>query len=154
MVSRFKNDIKIKNKRASFEFELIDKYSAGISLVGTEIKSIREGKANINDAFVSIMEGEAYVRNMFISEYELGTHYNHVANRDRKLLLTKKEIKKIEKQITIKGYSAVPTLLYLNEKGLAKLDFYTAQGKKLYDKREDLKRKDQQRTIDRESNRF
>jgi SsrA-binding protein len=146
---RFKNDIKIKNKKARFEYELIDKYVAGLELKGTEIKSIREGKANLNDAFVSLMDEEIYVRNMYIEEYALGTHFNHLPRRDRKLLLQKREIKKIRKHLFTKGYSAVPTLLFINDKGLAKLEFFTARGKKLYDKREDLKKKDVERNLAR-----
>ncbi|MGB0390634.1 MAG: SsrA-binding protein SmpB [Salibacteraceae bacterium] len=147
--ARFTNDIKIKNRKARFEFNLIDKYVAGIELLGTEIKSIREGKANINDAFVSFLGNQMYVRNMHIDEYELGTHYNHEPKRDRKLLLNKQEIAKIHKHLTTKGYTAVPTLLFINGKGLAKLEFATAQGKKLHDKREDLKQKDIERDIRR-----
>ena len=147
--TRFKNDIKIKNKKARFEFLLIDKYVAGIELLGTEIKSIREGKANINDAFVSFLGNQMHIRNMHIDEYALGTHSNHEPRRDRKLLLTKREITKIHKHLETKGYTAVPTLLFINDKGLAKLEFYTAQGKKLHDKREDLKQKDVERSLRR-----
>lgn len=147
--SSFKNDIKIKNKRARFEYALIDKYVAGIELKGTEIKSIRQGKANINDAFVAPLSNEMFIRNMHIEEYEMGTHSNHLPKRDRKLLLQKREISKIIKQLNTKGYTAVPTLLFINEDGRAKLEFYTAQGKKLYDKREDLKKRDDERSMSR-----
>jgi SsrA-binding protein len=150
-MSRFKNNIRIKNRRATFEYELIDKYVAGIQLLGTEIKSIREGKANINDAFVQLLDGEMFVRNMSIDEYDGGTHFNHEPRRDRKLLLNKNEIKKISKDLLIKGQTAVPLVLFINEKGLAKLEFATASGKKLYDKRESIKQKDIKRQIDRDS---
>ena len=146
---KFKNNIKIKNKRARFEYSLIDKYVAGIELKGTEIKSIRQGKANINDAFVSVLNNEMFVRNMHIDEYELGTHYNHIPKRDRKLLLHKKEIKKVTKHLATKGYTAVPTLLFITDNGFAKLEFYTAQGKKIFDKREDLKKRDVERNLQR-----
>lgn len=139
---RFENTIRIKNKRARYEYQLFDEYTAGLELQGTEIKSIRESKVNINDAFVQEKNGEMYIRNMYINEYEEGTHNNHEPRRDRKLLLTKREIKKITKQLVIKGQSAVPTLLFINDNGLAKLVFSTAIGKKLYDKREDLKKRD------------
>lgn len=145
----FRNDIKIKNKRASFEYVLLDKFTAGLVLLGTEIKSIRLGKAIINDAFISEIEGELYVRNMHIAEYESGTHGNHIPNRDRKLLLNKTEIKKILKQLRIKGLTAVPTLLFINDKGIAKLNFSLAEGKKLHDKRESLKQRDTERQLKR-----
>ncbi|MBD79774.1 MAG: SsrA-binding protein [Crocinitomicaceae bacterium] len=146
---RFANDIRIKNKRARFEYQLFDQYIAGIQLEGTEIKSIREGKANINDSFVSERNGEMFVRNMYIAEYDQGTHNNHEPRRDRRLLLNKREIKKITKHLILKGQSAIPTLLFINEKGLAKLEFYTAQGKKLHDKREDIKKRDVERNLSR-----
>ena len=126
-----------------------DKYVAGIQLQGTEIKSIREGKANINDSFVSERNGEMFVRNMYVAEYDQGTHNNHEPRRDRRLLLNKREIKKITKQLILKGQSAIPTLLFINEKGLAKLEFYTALGKKLHDKREDIKKRDVERNLSR-----
>lgn len=146
---RFQKEVSIKNKKAKFEYELLDDFIAGIQLKGTEIKSIRESKANIADAFVSVMDEEVFVRNMFIAEYTEGTYSNHLPTRDRKLLLNKREIKKIHKHMQTKGYTAVPTLLFINEKGLAKLKFHLAKGKKLHDKRESLKQKDVQRQIDR-----
>ncbi len=147
--NRFSKQVRIKNKRARFEYELLDDFVAGIQLLGTEIKSIRESKATITDAFVSLIDQEVYVRNMFIAEYTEGTHSNHIPNRDRKLLLNKREIKKIKKHMEVKGYTAVPTLLFINENGLAKLSFSLAKGKKLHDKRDNLKQKDIQRQIDR-----
>ena len=142
--------INIQNKKARFEFEILDKYTAGIQLTGTEIKSIRESKATINEAFVSLIGEEVFVRNMFIAEYTEGTYSNHIPKRDRKLLLNKTEIKKIRKHMLVKGFTAVPTLLFVNEKGLAKLKFSLAKGKKIHDKRESLKQKDLKRQIDRE----
>lgn len=147
--NRFKNSVKIKNNRARFEYELLDDFTAGIQLLGTEIKSIRESKANIRDAFVSLLNDEVFVRNMYVAEYEEGTHTNHLPTRDRKLLLTKNEIKKIKKHLLTKGYTAVPTLLFINDDGLAKLKFSLARGKKLHDKREDLKQKDLKRQLQR-----
>ncbi|UTW60854.1 SsrA-binding protein SmpB [bacterium SCSIO 12741] len=148
---RFKNDIRIKNKRASFEYQLMDRFVAGIQLRGTEIKSLREGKAQINESFIQVKDGEVFAVNMYIEEYTQGTYSNHVPRRERKLLLQKREIKKIEKNLTTKGLTAVPLQLFINENGLAKLEFALAQGKKLYDKREDLKKKDVKRQLDRGS---
>lgn len=148
---RFTNEVRIKNNKARYEFELMDDFIAGIQLAGTEIKSIRESKANINEAFVSLLGQELFVRNMFVAEYTEGTYSNHLPKRDRKLLLNKNEIKKIRKHMLIKGYTAIPTLLFVNENGLAKLKFSLAKGKKLHDKRESLKQKDLKRQIEREA---
>lgn len=141
--------INIKNKRASFEYAFIDKYVAGIELTGTEIKSIRNSKASIVEAYGVIVNGEVYIRNMYIQEYENGTHYNHQPKRDRKLLLNRTEINKIEKKVKTKGLTLVPIRLFINEKGKAKLEIAVAQGKKIHDKREDLKAKDAKREMDR-----
>ncbi len=141
--------IKIKNKKASFEYHLLDIFTAGIQLQGTEIKSIREGKASLIDAYCSFSGTELYVRNMHIAEYVLGTHYNHEPKRDRKLLLNKKELRKILTKTKEKGLTIIPTLLFINEKGLAKLEIAIAKGKKLYDKRESLKTKTVKRELDR-----
>ncbi len=148
---RFTNEVRIKNNKARYEFELMDDFIAGIQLAGTEIKSIRESKANINEAFVSLLGQELFVRNMFVAEYTEGTYSNHIPKRDRKLLLNKNEIKKIKKHMLIKGYTAIPTLLFVNENGLAKLKFSLAKGKKLHDKRESLKQQDLKRQIEREA---
>ena len=148
---RFTNEVRIKNNKARYEFELMDDFIAGIQLAGTEIKSIRESKANINEAFVSLLGQELFVRNMFVAEYTEGTYSNHIPKRDRKLLLNKNEIKKIRKHMLIKGYTAIPTLLFVNENGLAKLKFSLAKGKKLHDKRESLKQQDLKRQIEREA---
>ena len=115
------NVIEIRNKRASFEYFLVEEFNAGIQLTGTEIKSIREGKANIADAFCTFIDGELFVKAMHIAEYVLGTVYNHEPKRDRKLLLTKRELKKLLTKVNEKGFTIVPTLLYINEKGLATL---------------------------------
>lgn len=142
-------EIVIKNKRARFEYELIESYDAGIQLFGTEIKSIRMGKASIVDSFCQMKDGELYIVNMFIDEYDWGTHFNHKTKRDRKLLLQKKELKKLERKTKETGLTIVPTTLYINNKGLAKLKVYLARGKKLYDKRESLKGKDLKRDLER-----
>ncbi len=143
------NNIRIKNKRANREYFLLEKYVAGIVLTGTEIKSIRNGKANLSDAYCVFENGELFVRAMHIAEYEYGTYNNHLAKRDRKLLLTKRELKKLNTKVKEKGLTIVPTVLFINERGLAKLEIALARGKHYYDKREDLKKKDIQRDIDR-----
>jgi len=139
----------IKNKRASFEYAFIDKYVAGIELTGTEIKSIRSSKASIVEAYGVVVKSEVFIRNMYVQEYENGTHYNHEPKRDRKLLLNRSEIKKIERKVKTKGLTLVPIRLFINEKGLAKIEIAVAQGKKIHDKREDLKAKDAKREMDR-----
>ena len=142
-------EVTIKNKRARFEFELLDSYDAGIQLFGTEIKSIRMGKASITESFCQMKDGELYIINMFIDEYDWGTHFNHKTRRDRKLLLHRSELKKLERKTKETGLTVVPTTLYINNKGLAKLRIYLAKGKKLYDKRETIKGKDLKRDLDR-----
>ena len=141
--------IHIKNKKASFEYFLLDEFTAGIILTGTEIKSLREGKANITDAYCSFSGTELFVKNMHIAEYTMGTHYNHEPKRDRKLLLNKRELKKLLTKTKEKGLTIIPTLLFINENGLAKLNFCLAKGKHSYDKRETLKNKETQRDIER-----
>jgi SsrA-binding protein len=142
--------VNIKNNRARFEFELLDHYTAGIVLTGTEIKSIRLSKARIADSFCEFNEsGELFVVNMSIDLYAHGTHYNHQPKATRKLLLNRKELKKLEKEVTSSGFTIVPLRLYLNEKGRAKLDIALAKGKKLYDKRENIKDRDNKRDLDR-----
>jgi len=145
------NQIKIKNKRASFEYYLVEKLVAGIELAGTEIKSIRQGKVSLADAYCQFEEGELFVKEMHIAEYAMGTHYNHMAKRVRKLLLTKRELKKLETKTREKGFTIIPTLLFINERGLAKLEIALARGKHFYDKRDTLKKKDIQREIDRDA---
>ena len=146
--------VQIKNKRASFEYFLIEKYIAGIQLTGTEIKSLRDGKANITDAYCSFTENELFIRNMHISEYSFGTYLNHIPKRERKLLLNKRELRKLKNKLKEQGITIVPTLLFINEKGLAKLEIALAKGKKLYDKRETMKSKDAQREMDRQKNKL
>ena len=142
-------DTYIKNKRAYFEYSILDKYTAGIKLMGTEIKSIREGKANLNDAFCTFIDNQLYVRNLHISEYSYGSFYNHEAKRDRVLLLNKKELKKLQTRGEEKGLTIVPLSLFINERGFAKLEIGLAQGKKTYDKRETMKERDTKIEIDR-----
>lgn len=142
-------DIYIKNKKAYFEYHILDKYVAGIKLLGTEIKSIRQGKANINDAFCTFIDGQLYVRNLHISEYSFGSFYNHEAKRDRVLLLNKKELKKIQTKGEEKGFTIVPLAMFINERGFAKLEIAMAQGKKAFDKRETMKERDSKIELDR-----
>jgi len=141
--------IQIKNRKASFEFSFIEKFIAGIKLTGTEIKSIRSGKANINEAFCAIMSDELWVRNMYIEEYEMGNRFNHEPKRNRKLLVNKSELKKIKNTLKDQGLTIVPIQLFVNDKGLAKLEIAIAKGKKLYDKRDDIKKRDTEREISR-----
>ena len=142
-------NVNIKNKRATFDYELLDTYTAGIVLTGTEIKSIRLGKASLVDTFCIFEKDALWVRNMNITEYFYGSYNNHVARRDRKLLLNKKELKKIQRSVKETGYTIVPTRLFLNDRGLAKLNIAIARGKKQYDKRQTLKEKDDKRMMDR-----
>ncbi len=142
-------NVRIKNKRVSWEYFIIEKLVAGIVLTGTEIKSIRQGKANLADAFCVFEQGELFVRNMHISEYTYGTYNNHLAKRDRKLLLTARELRKLNTKVREKGMTIVPLTLFINERGLAKLEIALVRGKHFYDKRESLKEKDHKREIDR-----
>ena len=144
-----KNNIVIKNKKASFDYEFIETFVAGIVLTGTEIKSIRLGKASLVDTYCVMIQGELWVKNMNISEYFYGTYNNHVARRDRKLLLNRKELNKVDRLSKDTGFTIVPTKLFLNEKGLAKLVITVAKGKKAYDKRQSLREKDDKRAMDR-----
>ena len=141
--------VNIKNKRASFDYEFIDTYTAGIVLTGTEIKSIRLGKASLVDTFCFFSRGELWVKNMHIAEYFYGSYNNHTARRDRKLLLNRKELLKLQRATKENGFTIVPTRLYINEKGLAKVVIALAKGKKQYDKREAVKEKDDRREMDR-----
>ena len=125
-----KNQINIKNKRAKFEYHLLDTFTAGIVLTGTEIKSIRDSKASILEAYCVYDDGEVFIRNMHITAYENGSFYNHKPRNDRKLLLNKKEIQKIEKWLKVKGNTVIPIKMFLSDKGWAKIDIATAQGKK------------------------
>ncbi|MBB6005323.1 MULTISPECIES: SsrA-binding protein SmpB [Arcicella] len=143
-------NIEIKNRRASFEYFFIEKFSAGVMLMGTEIKSIRQGKVNLTDAYCLFLNEELYIRQMNISKYNEGTHYNHEPLRDRKLLLTKKEIKKLQNKLKDQGLTIVPTRMYISDRGFAKIDIALAKGKKLYDKRDSIKEKDVKRSMERE----
>lgn len=145
-----KNIIEIKNKRAEHEYFLIDEFEAGLVLTGTEIKSIRDGKANLSDAYCAFLGNELWVKEMHISEYRFGSYLNHTAKRDRKLLLNRKELHKLQNRIKERGYTIIPTMLYVNPQGLAKLQIYLAKGKKFFDKRESIKEKDTRREMDRE----
>ena len=133
-----------QNKKASHDYFLLDTYEAGIKLKGTEIKSIREGKTNINDAYVIVKDSKVYIVNIFISKYEKGNIFNHDERRQRELLLHKKEINKVAGKVTVEGLTLIPTKVYFVD-ALVKVEFAIAKGKKLYDKREDLKQKDMAR---------
>ncbi len=141
--------INILNKRAKFDYEFLEKYDAGIVLTGTEIKSIRLGKASITESFCEFHNGELFVINSQVEEYLYGTHYNHKAKSERKLLLNKKELKSLEKSMQNKGLTIIPLRLYVNEKGYAKMEIALCRGKKTYDKRETIKDRDTKREIDR-----
>jgi SsrA-binding protein len=141
------NIINIKNKKASFEYHFIDTYISGIQLTGTEIKSIRQGKVSLQEAYCFFNKGELFVKGMHIAKYEQGTHYNHDPLRDRKLLLQKKELRKLESKSEEKGFTIVPVRLFINERGFAKLEIALAKGKKLYDKREAIKERDVKKEI-------
>ncbi len=141
--------INIKNKRATFDYDLLDTFTAGIVLTGTEIKSIRLGKASLVDTYCYLNNGELSVRNMHIAEYFYGTYNNHQARRERKLLLTKTELRKITRLTKETGFTIIPTKLFINEKGLAKLNVAVAKGKKQHDKRQSLKEKEDKRAMDR-----
>lgn len=145
-----KANINIQNRKARFSYEILDRYTAGIVLTGTEIKSIRQSKASIAESFCEFnAEGELFVINMYIEEYTHGTHYNHLPRRPRKLLLNKKELQKLRKEVKNTGLTMVPLRLFINPKGLAKLEMALAKGKKLYDKRETIKDRDNKRQLDR-----
>ncbi len=144
------NKVNIKNKKAKFEYEILDKYVAGIVLTGTEIKSIRESKASIAEGFCEFNDrSELFVINMTVQEYAFGNYYNHKPKAERKLLLNRRELKKLEKEVNIKGNSIIPLRLFINERGLAKLEIALGKGKKLYDKRDTIKDRDNKRNLDR-----
>lgn len=143
-------NVNIKNRKVSFEFELIETFVCGIQLVGTEIKSIRGGKVNMTESYCQFnFRRELFVKNLHISEYEFGSHNNHEARRDRKLLLNRKELIKLQKKVKESGLTIVPTKMFVNDRGLAKIVIALARGKKTYDKRESLKLKDAKRDMDR-----
>ena len=144
-----KDFINIKNRKASHEYEFIDKYVAGIMLKGTEIKSIRNSQVTMSDAHCVFIENELWIKNLHISEYRNGGYTNHEPKRERKLLLNKQELEKINGKVTTKGMTIIPTRLFINDKGRAKVEIAVAKGKKLFDKRESLKDKDNKRDLDR-----
>ncbi|MBD5231509.1 MAG: SsrA-binding protein SmpB [Bacteroidales bacterium] len=141
--------INIKNRRATFDYEITDTFTAGIVLTGTEIKSIRNGKASLVDTYCVIDNGEVWAKNTYIAEYFYGSYNNHAARRDRKLLLTKKEIGKLIKASSDPGYTIVPLRIFINDRGFAKMVIGVARGKKAYDKRQSLREKDDRRAMDR-----
>jgi SsrA-binding protein len=143
------DQVNIKNKKASFAYTFIEKFTAGVQLLGTEIKSIRNNKANLSDSFCIFYGNELFIRNLHISEYEKGGYNNHEPKRERKLLLNRKELKKIKKKSEEKGMTIIPTRLFVNQRGLAKLDIALSKGKNTYDKRQDIKTKDMKRELDR-----
>lgn len=142
--------VNIKNKRAKFEYEILDTYTAGIVLTGTEIKSIRDSKVSIAESFCEFNDkGELFVINMTIQEYVYGNYYNHKPKAERKLLLNKRELKKLEREVNVKGNTIVPLRVFITEKGLAKVEIALGKGKKLYDKRDTIKDRDNKRNLDR-----
>lgn len=141
--------VKIKYRKADFEYFLLTRYTAGIVLTGTEIKSIRAGKASFTDAYCSFINNELWLHNLHISEYMEGSYNNHEPKRDRKLLLTKRELKKMAAKLNERGTTIIPTVLFINENGLAKVEIALAKGKKMYDKRESIKEKDNRRANER-----
>ena len=146
---RFAKDVNIKNRQASYEYELLDKYIAGIVLTGTEIKSIREGKINLQDGYGYFNNGELFMKGVNITPYAQGTHYNHEATRERKLLLKRSELKKLEARSEEKGLTLVPTRLFINDRGFAKMEIALGRGKKMHDKRDSIKERDAKRELDR-----
>jgi SsrA-binding protein len=146
---RFKQHINIKNRQAFFNYEIIDKLVAGMALRGTEIKSIREGKVNLQDGFCYINRNEVFVKGISILPYTEGSYLNHESGRERKLLLKKSEIQKLEAKVDQKGYTLIPTRLFINDRGIAKLEIAVGKGKKLHDKREGIKERDMKRELNR-----
>ena len=146
---RKKSPVQVRNKKASFEYFFVDTYTAGIVLTGTEIKSIRLGKASLVDAFCYIANGEMWVKGMNVSQYFYGSFANHEARRDRKLLLNKREIRKISEATKAPGFTIVPTLVFLDSNGRAKVDIAVAKGKKMYDKRQSMREREDRREMDR-----
>jgi SsrA-binding protein len=143
------NDIRIKNKKARFLYEILDTYTAGIKLLGTEIKSIRNNNASLTEAYCAFVGDELFIRNMHIAEYDLGGYVNHEPRSDRKLLLNRQELNKLQKKIKERGFAIIPLTLFTNGKGIVKIDIALTRGKKQFDKREDIKQKDNKREMDR-----
>ena len=142
-------NINIKNRRASFDYEIIETFDAGIVLTGTEIKSIRQRKAGLTDTYCLVINGELWVKNMYIAEYSQGSYNNHLTHRDRKLLLNKKDIQQIAKAAEQPGFSIVPLRVFLNDRGFAKMVIGIARGKKLFDKRQSIKEREDKRVMER-----
>ena len=146
---RLKSDVNIKNRRATFDYEILERFTAGIQLYGTEIKSIRESKASLADTYCQFTGNELWVKQMHIAEYKFGSYANHEVRRDRKLLLTRKELRKLMRQTKETGKTIIPLRLYINEKGFAKMEIALCQGKHSYDKRQSLREKDLEREMKR-----
>lgn len=147
--NRFSKVINIKNRKASFEYEFLDTMVAGITLKGTEIKSIREGKVSLKEAYCYFKRGELWIKQMHISPYSQAAHFNHDAVRERKLLLNRRELDKLESKMDEKGLAIIPVRIFINDRGLAKVEIALGRGKKLHDKRQDIKKKDAKRELDR-----
>lgn len=147
--NKFDKIINIRNKKASHEFEFVDTYVAGLMLTGTEIKSVREAKVSLTEAYCYFRRGELFIKQMYIAPYSMAASYNHDAVRERKLLLNKKELDKLETKFSEKGLSIIPVRIFINDKGLAKLEIALARGKKIHDKRQDIKEKDVKREMNR-----
>lgn len=149
MATKLNNTVNIENRRAKFDYQFLEKLVAGMVLTGTEIKSIREGKAALVDSYCYFRNGELFIKNMNITEYSKGTHYNHEPNRERKLLLSKAELRKLDKKLKDQGLTIVPVRLFISESGYAKLEIALARGKKEFDKREAIKKRDTEKEIAR-----
>lgn len=146
---RFDKAVRIENRKAYYDYHILDTWQAGVALMGTEIKSIRETKVNMQDAYCDLRGGELFLVNLHIAPYEQGTHYNHEPRRERKLLLTKRELKKVEKGLQENGTTAVPTKIYINDRGFCKVEVGLAKGKKAFDKRDSIKERDVMRDLER-----
>ena len=149
-MAKIQQSISIRNKKASFEYNFLATYKAGIMLTGTEVKAIRSGKASLNDAYCVFMNEELWIKNMHISEYSHGSYNNHEPKRLRKLLLNKAELIKLLSKMKEKGNTIIPVQLFFNERGIAKIEIALARGKKMFDKREDIKKRDVEREMNRE----
>ncbi len=147
---RIKKTVNIQNRRASYEYHFLNKYTAGIMLTGTEIKSVREGNVNLSDGFCTILNGELWLNQVNIAKFTEGTYNNHEPTRTRKLLLNRRELNQLEKKLQEQGLTVVPTRLFINDRGFAKIEIALAKGKKLFDKREDIKERDVKREMQRE----
>lgn len=143
------NNINIKNRRATFDYEIIEQFTAGMVLTGTEIKALRQGKAGLTDCYCLCENREIWVKNMYIAEYSYGSYNNHSTHRDRKLLLNRKEINRLAKAADQPGFSIIPLRVFIDERGYAKMDIAIARGKKLYDKRQSIKEREDKRNIQR-----